>query len=406
MKDKIKPMPQWNFSRLRRFRWGLVALFIVIGAAFAWGWRGDALQQNKKAQQNFVRVVPGTIEETVTAQGRLESKEYVDVGAQVSGQLKKIHVEVGDVVKAGDLLAEIDPRIYQSRVEGEKARITTLQAQLAEQQAQVAFARSNLERNKKLIAAKAISQEALEDSETSLKVAESRLTSLRAQIEEAKSALEENQTNLGYTKIYAPISGTVITQTAREGQTLNASQQAPTLLQLANLDTMTVRAQVAEADVMRLKSAMPVYFTTLGSLERKWEGTIRQILPSPVIISDVVLYEVLVDVDNKDRQLMTGMSTQMFFQLGKAENVPVIPVAALGKRVPQQDTEAGQAYIVRVKEGANIAEKTVHIGMMNRNLAEIKDGISLGDEVAVGIAGGENISSGSNQQPRFGGPRL
>ncbi len=285
----------------------------------------------------------GDIEDTVTAQGKLEPKEYVDVGAQVSGQLKKIHVEIGDVVKEGDLIAEIDPQIYESRVQADEARLKTLGSQHDEQQAQVMQAQQKFERNRTLIKAKAVSEEIAQDSETALKIAQAQLAALQAQIEEAQSTLEGDKANLGYTRIYAPMSGTVVQRTAREGQTLNASQSAPTLVQLADLDTMTVRAQVAEADIMRLKPDTPIYFTTLGSKERRWEGKVRQILPSPETVNDVVLYNVLVDVDNKDRQLMTGMSTQMFFVLGQAKSVPVIPVAALGKRLPQQDNDLGAA---------------------------------------------------------------
>ena len=280
-----------------------IAFLIAIAlAGYAWyTTRHRQVEAADAADIEFVAVTTGRIEETVTAQGKIETKEYVDVGAQVSGQLKKIHVEIGDTVKAGDLLAEIDPRVYESRVEADRAQLKTLAAQLAEQQAQITLARQVLERNRRLIKSNAVSQEVLEDSEAALKVALARAASLKAQIEQAQSTLKGDETNLSYTKIYAPIDGTVVSQSAREGQTLNASQQAPVIVQLANLNAMTVRAQVAEADVMRLRVGMPVYFTTLGSLDRRWQGTVRQILPSPEIINEVVLYNALVDVDNRDR---------------------------------------------------------------------------------------------------------
>jgi macrolide-specific efflux system membrane fusion protein len=242
-----------------------------------------------------------------------------------------------------------------------------------------------------------VSQESLEDSEATLKAAHARAASLVAQIEQAQSTLDGDETNLSYTRIYAPIDGTVVSQSAREGQTLNANQQAPVILQLANLDEMSVRAQVAEADIMRLKPGTPVYFTTLGSLERRWQGTVRQILPSPEIINDVVLYNALVDVDNRDRQLMTGMSTQMFFVLGEADNVPVIPVGALGKRMSAQDNERGQAYQVRVKSGDSVTEKTIHVGLMSRQYAEVRTGLASGDQVAVPTTPGSDQGS---RQPR------
>lgn len=384
-------------ERKKFFGFGAAALLLVTLAA-CW-FDGD----EQSALYTPIKVEMGTIEEVVTAQGKLEPKEYVDVGAQVSGQLEKLHVELGQVVKQGDIIAEIDPEIYESEAKANEARLKTLQAQQLEQQAQVKLASQIKNRNQKLIDAKAVSQEAFEESETSLKVAQAQLQSLNAQIDEAKSTLEGSRAKLNYTKIFAPISGTVVSQTAREGGTLNANQTAPIIVQVANLDIMTVRAQVAEADINKLKEGMPIYFTTLGADKRRWESTVRQILPTPEIINDVVLYNVLVDVENKDRQLMTNMSTQMFFVLGKAENVPVIPVTALIKRAAEADTEAGQAYLVRTQAKADASEQIVHIGLMDRTNAEIKDGLSVGDTLYVSKAG---TTPKQAEQRRPGMPRL
>lgn len=354
---------------------------------------GYAYMQGEKARaglnvaETVMTVTNGTLEEIVTAQGKLEPKDYVDVGVQVSGQLEKIHVELGDTVVQGQLIAEIDPQLYEAKVEADEARLKTLNAQITQQKAEIRLARQQHVRNEKLVTKGAISQDAFDGTATALAVAEAQLEALNAQLEEAQSTLEGDQANLGYTKIYAPISGTVVVQDVREGQTLNASQSAPTVVQLANLDVMTVRAQVAEADVMRLKPDMPVYFTTLGSQGRKWYGKVRQILPSPEVINDVVLYHVLVDVDNTDRQLMTGMSTQMFFVLSRAEDKPLIPVAALGKRLPEEDSALGQAYRVDVVgAGGAVMPKTIHIGLMDRTQAEVTAGLAAGDKVSVSKA--------------------
>jgi macrolide-specific efflux system membrane fusion protein len=400
--------------RKKRRRGLVFALLVAAAGAGLWfGWQTYGASPDAAAAAATVTIQRGDIEDTVTAQGKLEPKEYVDVGAQVSGQLKKLHVEIGDVVKEGDLLAEIDPQIYEAKVEADEAHLKTLNAQLAEQNANVTQAQQKLERSQALIKAHATSQQDLQDSETALKVAEAQRAALQAQIEEQQSTLDGDKANLGYSTIYAPMAGTVVTQTTREGQTLNANQSAPTLLQLADLDTMTVRAQVAEADVMRLKPDTPVYFTTFGSKGRRWEGKVRQILPSPEVINDVVLYDVLVDVDNKDRQLMTGMSTQMFFVLGEAKDVPVIPVAALGKHLKKKDSEAGQAYRVKLTEGGAVTPVIVHIGLMDRTSAEIKDGLKEGDIVMLpapaggGAASGANAGQGGARRGGVGrGPRL
>jgi macrolide-specific efflux system membrane fusion protein len=333
-----------------------------------------------------LRAVPvemADIEETVTAQGKLEPKQYVDVGVQVSGQLKKIHVEIGDTVKTGDLIAEIDPAVYESRVAADEAQLKSLKAQLAEQKATADFAQKTLDRNRRLIKDKAISQEALDDTQTAMKVALAKVASIDAQIEQASSALEGDKANLSYTKIYAPMNGTVVSQAVREGQTLNANQTAPIVVQVANLDVMTVRTQVAEADVTRLTPEMDVYFTTLGAQDRKWQGKVRQILPSPETINDVVLYNALVDVENKDRSLMTGMSTQVFFVVGNAQNVPVVPVRALGKSVQPEEGQPGNFYQIRVDSNGKAEDRVVEVGLMTRQLAEIKSGLQEGDKVLV-----------------------
>lgn len=396
-------LPQKNHTIKR-----IVIVLVLLGAAAGGGWYFFLRDTPGAVQEDAFRAVAiekGNLENVVTAQGKLEPRDYVDVGAQVSGQLKKVHVEIGDVVESGQLLAEIDPEIYESRVKADEARLKTLAAQMAEQTAQLSSAKLKLDRNQKLIKSKAISQDVFEDAETAYKIAEAQIQSLQAQIEEAQSTLEGDRANLGYTTIYAPMAGTVVSQSSQEGQTLNASQSAPVLVQLANLDTMTVRAQVAEADVMNLKPDMPVYFTTLGDQDRKWNGTVRQILPSPETVNDVVLYNVLVDVDNTDRRLMTGMSTQMFFVLGKAQDALLIPVAALGKRVPDQDNEKGKAYMVRVMKGKAMQDSVVHIGLMDRVQAELVSGLALGDKVALpSAAAAANVPGGAAR--RGGMPRL
>ena len=381
----------------------IVITIILFALAFA-GYKYYSKQEQSAANttEELVAVTKGDIEQVVTSQGTLEPKEYVDVGVQVSGQLKKLHVEIGDFVKKGDLLAEIDPQLYQARVQGDEAQLKTLRAQLDEQNAQVKLAKQQFDRNKRLLSSKAVSQDVMQTSEAGYKVSIARVASLKAQIEQATSTLEGNKTSLSFAKIYAPIDGTVVAQTSREGQTLNANQTAPVIVQLANLDTMTVRAQVAEADVMNLKPDMDVYFTVLGNLKRRWEGKIRQILPTPEVINEVVLYNVLVDADNKDHQLMSGMTTQMFFQQGSAKNVLLMPVDALTKPVPEQNNDEGEAYIVNVQDGKkSTIEKTVHVGLMNRTMAEIRSGLNENDKIIIPKA----VETTTAKRPTMG-PRL
>lgn len=331
------------------------------------------------ANQETYTVSIGSIESVVTAQGTLEPKEYVDVGAQVSGNVDVLHVEIGDQVKKGDLIAEIDPDVYEAKVQADQARLKQLEAQKAQQEALLKQAQRKYDRNAKLFETKAVSKEVLEDSEIDLDVAKANMMSLDAQIEEANSTLEGDQANLSYTKIYTPMDGTVVSQSVQEGQTINANQTAPVIVQVANLDIMTAKGEVAEADVMKLSEGMPMYFTTLGSGVRKWEGKTRQILPTPEEINDVVLYNVLVDVDNADHSLLPGMTTQMFFVLEQAKDIPLIPMSALGQRLKDQDTQNGDAYSVKVMTQKGIEERTVIVGLTNRTEAAVIDGLQVGD---------------------------
>lgn len=365
---------------MRRKTFIFLILALVIGAAL-WVARGHFTQA--AAPQATVEITRSTIESVVTAQGKLEAKDYVDVGAQVSGLVVKLAVEVGDTVKEGELIAEIDPDVYEAQVKGEEARLRTLQAQRDEQQALMIQAEQKLARNQKLMKTKAISIEVLEDAQTNFDVASAKVKSLDAQIEEAQSSLDGSRTNLSYTKIYSPMTGTVVSQSVKQGQTINANQTAPVIVQVAKLDVMTAKAQVAEADVPKLTVGMPVYFTTLGAGDRRWEGSVRQVLPTPETINDVVLYNVLVDVANDDGQLMTGMTAQIFFIAARADNAVIIPASALTKRKPDADTKDGKAYEVSVVTPKGTQERTIVVGVSDRTQAAVLSGLDAGDHIIV-----------------------
>ncbi len=395
----------------------IIAGITVAGlSAGGWYWYTSAAQSSQGEVVQPITVRRGNLEEVVTSQGKLEAKQYVDVGTQVSGQLKAIHVDIGDTVTKGQLLAEIDPRVYQAQVEAGEAKLNSLRAQLNQQKAEAVLAEQNLKRNQNLIAANAVSQQALQETESQFAVAKAQVDSIAAQMQETESNLKASRANLSYTKIYAPMAGTVTTLPTKEGQTLNANQTAPTVLQIASLDVMTVRAQVAEADVNRIKANMPVYFTTLGNSERRWPGTVRQVLPTPQIVNDVVLYDVLIDVKNEGRQLMTSMTTQVFFIFGKAENALIVPAEILTRRAAQQDNDKGKAYRIAVITDKGPEQRIVRVGLQSRTQAEVVDGLKEGERIAVNRPAGaanrtasqaNNPQRGAGNQPRLNrGPQL
>lgn len=330
----VSPAPSqrpWRSRIINRYTVGVLAL-ALLGAAGVAAWRWMAERQNPREQYQIVTVQRGDIEDLVTATGTVQPRDYVDVGAQVSGQLRKIHVEVGSVVQAGDLLAEIDPTVLLANVDARRAGLRNLRATLLDREAQLSLAELQYTRQKNLMAADATTQESLQQAEASLRSARAQLAALKAQIEQSESTLRADEANLGYARILAPISGTVVSITARQGQTLNANQQAPTVLRVADLSTMTVQTQVSEADVSRLRQGMSVYFTTLGSQGRRWYGSLRKVEPTPTVTNNVVLYNALFDVPNDNRALMTNMTAQVFFIAASAKDTLYVPAAAVASQ--------------------------------------------------------------------------
>jgi len=341
---------------LKRFRGLLIVAALVALALIVWSWAGE---DSEKISYISAPVVRGDIENLVTATGRLQPREYVDVGAQVSGQLQVLHVEVGSEVKEGDLLAEIDATVYLAKVDATRAQLRNQRAQLVDNRAQLKLAEINFKRQKNLQKEDATTQESVELAEASLLSAQAQIEALQAQIEQIESSLRAEEANLEFARIYAPMAGTVVSITARQGQTLNTNQSAPTLMQIADLSTMTVQAQVSEADIGKLKREMSVYFTTLGGEGRRWYSKLDRIEPTPTVLNNVVLYNALFDVPNPNRQLMTQMTTQVFFITAQARNTLLIPMSALNfkPRVaraegkPQENRNHNSASAEQVSSG-------------------------------------------------------
>ncbi|HAJ90822.1 MAG TPA: efflux RND transporter periplasmic adaptor subunit [Rhodospirillaceae bacterium] len=376
---------------------------IAIGAA-AYIYMGQTAPSKAATGMTIATASRGSIESLVTAQGTLEPKTYVDVGAQVSGQIQKLHVAIGDTVKAGDLIAEIDSKTYESVIAGDEAQLAQLEAQKQEKKATMTQSQRDMGRNQKLVKESAISKSVYDQSQTDYEVAKAQLAAIEAQIKQQQSTLDKDKTNLTYTKIFAPFDGTVVDLAVKEGETVNANQTTPTIGRVANLDVMTAQAQVAEADIPKLKTGMNVYFTTLGSDGRRWTGTVRQILPTPQTVNDVVLYNILVDIENTDRALMTGMTTQMFFEKGSAKDVVTIPSTALLRRDITADTDKGTAYIVKVPSAdGRPTEKTVIVGLSDRSAAEIISGLNEGDKVVIPTATTSSATPSKSTPPRMSG---
>ena len=390
-----------------KFRIGLLigGGLLLIAAVYS-GWR--VWLAADEAQKGVITAVvtTGDMEDTITATGTLQPKEFVDVGTQVSGQLKRVWVEVGSVVKAADLLAEIDPSVYLAKVDADRAQINNQAAQLKDKQAQLILAELQLTRQKNMMREEATTVDAVQSAEATERSARAQVESITAQREQTESTLRGDAANLSYTKIYAPIAGTVVSQTAKQGQTLNANQQAPIILRIANLSVMTVQAQVSEADVPKLKLGMAVYFTTLGGSRRRFYSRLRQIPPTPTVVNNVVLYDALFDIPNPGQALMTQMTAQVFFVLASAKAAVQVPLTALhpasgpgqgktktgrtgeGRGAQSADPRLlfrdGRAMVSVVDRDGHVTDREVHLGVMTRVAAQITSGLTPGEVVVIG----------------------
>jgi macrolide-specific efflux system membrane fusion protein len=351
-------------------------------------------------------VSKGDIENTVLATGTLEAFKLVSVGAQVSGQLKSLKVKLGDQVKKGDLIAEIEASTQQNTVRNSDAALDIARAQLAAKQASLKQAELNFTRQKEMLAADASSKLDFDAAEATLNMARAEIKSLKAQIEQENISADTAKVNLSYASIVAPMDGTVVAVVTEEGQTVNANQSAPTIIKLAQLDTMTVKAEISEADVPKVKTGQKAYFSILGEPDVRYNTVLRSIEPAPTsILSDTaassssteaVYYNGLLDIENPDGKLRISMTAQVSIVLEAANDVLIIPATALGEKDKDGD------YSVRVEdEQGRVSQRKIKTGISNNINIEVLDGLSLGEKVVIGeatIAEGDEFKSSSRMR--------
>ncbi len=387
--DSITVPPPWTAPERKghRSRYFIAVVGVLALAALGGGALVGFRAPSPDSLYETVAVVRQDIESTVAATGKIQPHAYVDVGAQVSGQLKHLRVAVGDKVTSGQVVAEIDAEVQAAKVEGIEADLARLSAELAEQQAGLVFAERQAERHRQLAQSNAVSKAAFDQSQRDRDILIARIDASKARIRQMQADLRAQKAALAYARITAPMAGTVVSVDAKEGQTLNANYDTPLILQIADLSTMTVWTDVSEADVVKLRESMSLWFTTLGQPERKWQARLRQIQPAPrrpdkkleakasAQPNNVVLYTALFDVPNKDGSLRAGMTAQVFFVTAAARDALVVPVASLH--------EDEQVRILQ-KDGTVVTRK-VETGVRTRFLIEVKSGLSQGERVITGM---------------------
>lgn len=330
------------------------------------------------------------LEESVLATGILKAFKTVAVGAQVNGQLKTLHVALGDKVKKGQLLAEIDPVLPQNTLQDAEAQVDNLQAQKRSKQSLLKQYELAYQRQSQMNAKDAGSRADLENAQAQLESTRYDISALDAQIKKAIIAVDTAKANLGYTRIHAPIDGTVISIDTEEGQTVVSNQSATTILTLATLDTMTIKAKISEADVTRVKPGLPTYFTLLGDSDTRYYGKLRAIEPGPVSntttsgttstgsSSSAIYYYGLFEVPNPDNKLKVSMTTQVAVVLNQVKQALCIPVSVLGEK--QKDGKTS----VRVLVGEQTETRMIRTGISNNVQIQVLDGLKEGEKVIVG----------------------
>jgi len=362
-----------NFKGKRRKLFLLLVLIVLVAGFWLW----QVLNAPVPQYQTLI-VRPGELQQSVLATGKLDALRKVDVGAQVSGQLKTLSVEIGDKVQKGQLLGVIDPEQAENQIKEVEATLMELRAQRSQAEAERKLAQVTLNRQRQLAATQAISQQDLDTSVTELAVKQAQIGTIDAQIKRNQASLDTAKTNLDYTRIVAPMAGEVTQITTLQGQTVIAAQQAPNILTLADLSTMLVKAQVSEADVIHLRPGQKAWFTVLGDPLTRYEGKLKDILPTPEKVNDAIFYYARFEVPNPQGILRLDMTAQVHIQLAEVKNVITIPLSALG------DAVGDNRYHVRLLRTGEVKEREVIIGARNDTDVAVVQGLEEGDEVIVG----------------------
>ena len=372
----------------------LVVLVLIAAGGYVW-WHFRAKPDEAGAIKYITaEVKKGDIAQTVLASGSIQPFKSVKVGAQVSGEISALSVKIGDKVKTGDPIAEIDASTQQNTRDSAAATLASSKAALTAAQAKLREAQQNFNRQQEMVKKGAAARESLDAAQATLKSAQSAVDQAKADIRKSQLELDNAGLRLGYTSVTAPMDGVVISVAVEKGQTVNAVQDSPTLATIAQTKTMTVEAEIAEADVGELKPGMNAYFTLLGSDKTRYEGKLKSIDPAPLATSKntttatagssdtAVYYYGKMDVPNPDGKLRIGMTANMVIAVEEAKGVLTIPMTALQTNAQGEDE-------VQVMIGGKPQPRTVKLGINDGVNTEIKEGLKEGEEVVISSGSGE-----------------
>jgi len=371
-------------------RWVMLGCGLALAAAMGGFWVVMD-SPSPHARLPVETIGTGDIEKVVLVTGILKPAVQVNVGAQVNGQLRKLYVRQGERVKKGQLLAEIDPTLQESELRNTKAQLASARAQKLSAQATLLRYRQELDRQRMMQRDGSGVRSEFEQARSQYAVQVQQIEVSEAQIAQAEMAVKTAQANLSYTRIVAPVDGEVLGVVTREGQTIVSSQTAPTILVLADLDTMQVQTRISEADVQKIHPGQPLSFYVIANPDKRYASTMGYVQPAPQDAIEAsgergmggnpqaaaVYYTGTFEVPNAGRELKTSMTAQVFIQIARASNVLRVPVAALGQAMD------GDRYTITTVEDGNTQSRTIRIGINDRQYAEVLEGLQAGDQVVL-----------------------
>ena len=387
--------------------------FILLGLLVAGGATYYFFSSNSKQETTYLTesVTRGNVEKTVVASGSVESVNEVDVGAQASGKITKLYVKLGQEIKKGEMIADIDSTTQINTLNTKKAALVSYQAQLKAKKTAYDVALSSYNRVSKLYTQKATSLDSLNTAKSTLDNAKAEMEAIEANIKQAEIEVNTAETNVGYTKITAPMDGTVISVPVSEGQTVNANQTTPTIVTIADLSKMKIKPEISEGDITKVKAGQEVSFTILSDNQTVYHSVIDSVDPANTTTSDssstssstssssssttsAIYYYANVLIDNPDRTLRIGMTTENNIKIANAKDVLLVSNMAIQKR-------DGKNFVNVLNDKNQPEQREVETGVQNDFHTEIKSGVNEGEKVIVSqVANGEQVGS----MPR--GPRM
>lgn len=386
--------------------------FILLGLLLAAGAAYYFFSSNSKQETTYLTesVTRGNVEKTVIASGSVESVNEVNVGAQASGKITKLYVKLGQEIKKGEMIADIDSTTQINTLNTKKAALVSYQAQLKAKKTAYDVALSSYNRLSKLYTQRATSLDSVNTAKSTLDNTKAEMEAIEANIKQAEIEVNTAETNVGYTKITAPMDGTVISVPVSEGQTVNANQTTPTIVTIADLSKMKIKPEISEGDITKVKAGQEVSFTILSDSQTVYHSVIDSVDPANTTTSDssstsslssssssttsAIYYYANVLIDNPDRTLRIGMTTENNIKIANAKDVLLVSNMAIQKR-------DGKSFVNVLNDKNQPEPREVEIGVQNDFKTEIKSGLNEGEKVIVSqVANGEQVGS----MPR--GPRM